>query len=81
MPTIKEIKKGAFSYCRIKALIISKNIEVIGESALCLGSGEIRYEGTKQEFIDKFLGKSNCFLRTRGQRLICADGEIEIKKS
>ena len=75
----KEIKSHAFCYCSIKGLCISKNVEKIGESALRLNSGEIRYEGTKQEFIDKFFGKSCCFLGTNGQILKCSDGDLEIK--
>ncbi len=79
-PGIKEIRDNAFRYCSIKKLIISKEIEKIGDSALCLNSGEIEYEGTKQEFIDKFLGKSKCFLGTSGQQIICSDGILQIKR-
>lgn len=79
-PRIKEIKENAFRYCSIKKLIIPSSIEKIGDSALCLRDGEIVYEGTKEEFISKFLGKSKCFYKTVGQRLTCNDGVIEIKK-
>jgi hypothetical protein len=34
--------------------------------------------GNKQEFIDKFLGKSKCFMGTQEQVIICSDGKINI---
>jgi hypothetical protein len=74
-----EIADNAFRYASIKRLIIPKSIEKIGESALCLNKGTIEYEGTKEEFIRKFLGKSNCFLKTTGKTLICSDGEILVE--
>lgn len=76
---IEEIKDNAFRYCSIKKLIISKNIKKIGKSALCINSGQIYYEGTKQEFFDLIFGKSLCFDSTRSQTIICSDGEINIK--
>lgn len=75
---IEEIRDNAFAYCSIKTLIISKSVKFIGKNALCLNDGEIHYEGTKQEFISKFLGKSMCFLRSKAQRVICSDGDILI---
>ena len=78
-PHIEEIKDNAFRYCSIKKLIISKNIKKIGKSALCIYSGQIYYEGTKQEFFDLIFGKSLCFNNTRSQTIICSDGEINIK--
>jgi len=78
--SISEIKDNAFAFCKLKRLIISKSVQYIGDNALCINAGEIYYEGTKQDFIDKFLGKSKCFARTRGQVINCTDGEIEIKK-
>ena len=77
--TCTEIADNAFRYASIKKLIIPKSIEKIGESALCLNKGTIEYEGTKEEFVSKFLGKSNCFLKTIGQTLICSNGEIVIE--
>lgn len=78
---IKEIKDKAFAYCKIKHLRISKTVEKIGDSALCLNDGEIIYEGTKEEFISRFLGKSKCFVGTHKNQLIrCLDGIIEILK-
>ena len=76
----KEIKDYAFCYCSIDALYISKDVEKIGDRALCLNKGQIVYQGTKQEFIDKFLGKSSCFSGTNGQAIQCADGGIVIPK-
>ena len=78
--TIKEIQDFAFRYASIQKLIISTSVERIGESALCLNDGEIEYMGTKETFISKFLGKSNCFLKTKGQHIRCADGDLVIKK-
>ena len=75
---IREIRAHAFRYAKIKRLVISASVEHIGKSALCLNGGEIVYEGSKQEFISKFFGKSMCFYQTRGQKVICEDGEIEI---
>lgn len=80
-PNIKEIKDNAFRYCSIKLLTIPSSVEKIGDSALCLNEGEIVYEGTREEFVSKFLGKSKCFYKTIGQRLICNDGVIEINKN
>ena len=75
---LKEIKQNAFRYCRINKLTISQNVEIIGDSALCLNKGKIEYMGNKQEFIDKFLGKSKCFMGTQEQVIICSDGKINI---
>lgn len=78
---IEEIKDWAFAFCRIKKLLISNKVKYIGDGALSLNEGEIVYEGTKQEFISKFLGKSKCFLRSHNQQTItCFDGEIVIEK-
>ena len=78
---IEEIKSWAFAYCSIKKLIISNKVKYIGEGALSLNSGEIVYEGSKQEFINKFLGKSKCFMRSnRQQSMTCSDGVLEIDK-
>ena len=78
---IEEIKDWAFAFCRIKKLLISNKVKYIGDGALSLNEGEIVYEGTKQEFISKFLGKSKCFLRSHKQQTItCSDGEIVIEK-
>ena len=77
---VKEIQDFAFSYCSIKKVVIPNTVEKIGDNALCLNSGEICYLGTKQEFIDKFLGKSKCFAKTKGQQVVCNNGIIEIKK-
>ena len=76
---ITEIKDYAFQNCSITELHIPKRINKIGDSALCLKKGKIYYEGTKSEFIEKFLGKSKCFLGANGQELICSDGTIEFK--
>ena len=78
-PHIEEIKDNAFRYCKIKKLIISKGVKIIGDSALCMNGGEIYYEGTKQEFLNLILGKSKCFVGTRTQTVICSDGEITIE--
>ena len=77
---ITEIKNNAFRYCTLKKLIIPNSVKLIGDSALCLNAGEIHYNGTKQEFIDTFLGKTKCFYKTLGQTIFCTDGNIEIKK-
>lgn len=78
---IEEIRDWAFASCRMRKLIISKNVKVIGDGALSLNSGEIEYEGTKDEFIGKFLGKSKCFLRSHREQVIhCKDGELVIEK-
>lgn len=78
---IEEIKDRAFAFCKIKKLIISNKVKKIGDGALSLNAGEIHYEGTKQEFIGKFLGKSKCFLRSnKSQTVICSDGELVIEK-
>ena len=77
-PHIEEIKDNAFRYCRVKKLIISKNIQKIGKSALCISGGQIYYEGTKQDFFDLIFGRSLCFAGTRTQTVICSDGEIKI---
>ena len=58
--SVEEIQDFAFMYASIKRIIIPKSIKRIGTSALRLNSGEIVYEGTKQEFINQFLGKSLC---------------------
>ena len=59
----------------------TNKVKYIGDGALSLNEGEIVYEGTKQEFISKFLGKSKCFLRSHNQQTItCFDGEIVIEK-
>lgn len=58
---IEEIKDWAFAFCKIKKLIISNKVTKIGDGALSLNVGEIHYEGTKQEFIGKFLRKTKCF--------------------
>lgn len=76
----KEIKDNAFCYCSIGLLYISKDVEKIGDHALRLNKGQIVYQGTKQEFIDKFLGKSCCCSGTSGQVIQCADGDIIISK-
>ena len=77
----KEIRDNAFAYCSIKKLLISKNVESIGENALSLNEGDIEFEGTKEEFISKFLGKSLYFSRThRNQQIKCAIGIIDISK-
>ena len=78
--SVEEIQDFAFMYASIKQLIIPKGVKRIGESALRLNSGEIVYEGTKQDFIERFLGKSLCFKGTAGQIVICLDGDIVIKK-
>ena len=76
---IKEIKENAFAYCSIKKLIISKSVESLGDNSLCLNDGEICYEGTKQEFISKFLGKTKCFFRSHKQQSVnCSDGVLII---
>ena len=78
---INEIKDGAFAFCKIKKLIISNKVERIGDGALSLNAGEIEYQGTKEEFIAKFLGKTKCFQGThRQQKIICTNGELEINK-
>lgn len=79
-PRNEEIQDFAFMYASIKRIVIPKTVKKIGVSALRLNSGEIVYEGTKQEFIDKFLGKSLCFAGTYGQIVKCSDGDIEIKR-
>lgn len=78
-PCNEDIHDFAFAYASIKRLFIPKNVKGIGISALSLNSGEIIYEGTKQDFIDRFLGKSLCFYGTTGQVITCSDGNIEIK--
>lgn len=78
---IEEIKDGAFAFCKIKKLIISNKVEYIGDGALLLNAGEIEYEGTKEEFIAKFMGKTKCFERSnRKQTIICSNGELVIDK-
>ena len=78
---IEEIRDWAFAFCKIKKLIISNKVKYIGDGALSLNAGEIVYEGTKQEFISNFLGKSRCFMRSNRQQVItCDDGEMVIDK-
>ena len=78
---IGEIKSWAFGYCTIKKLIISNKVKYIREGALSLNSGEIVYEGSKQEFINKFLSKGKCFMcSNRQQSITCSDGVLEIDK-
>ena len=78
---IEEIKDWAFAFCGIKKLIISNKVKYIGDGALSLNAGEIIYQGTKDEFIRKFLGKSKCFMRSNSSHvIICADGELRIEK-
>lgn len=80
LDNIEEIKDWAFAFCKIKKLVISNKVKKIGDGALSLNAGEIRYQGTKQEFIGKFLGKSKCFLRSnRAQTVICLDGDLAIE--
>ena len=68
-------------FCKIKKLIISNKVSYIGDGALSLNAGEIIYQGTKDEFIRKFLGKSKCFMRSNYSHvIICADGELRIEK-
>ena len=78
--SVEEIQDFAFMYASIKRITIPKSVKRIGTSALRLNSGEVVYEGTKQEFINQFLGKSLCFKGTNGQTVTCLDGSIEIKK-
>jgi hypothetical protein len=79
--TIEEIKDWAFAFCKIKKLIISNKVSYIGDGALSLNAGEIIYQGTKDEFIRKFLGKSKCFMGSNYSHvIICADGELRIEK-
>ena len=78
---IEEIKDWAFAFCGIKKLIISNKVKYFGDGALSLNAGEIIYQGTKDEFIRKFLGKSKCFMRSNYSHvIICADGELRIEK-
>lgn len=78
---IEEIKDWAFAFCEIKKLLISNKVKRIGDGALSLNAGEIIYEGTKEEFIANFLGKTKCFERTnRQQKIICSNGELVINK-
>lgn len=78
---VTEIKDWAFAFCKIKKLIISNKVEHIGDGALSLNAGEIEYQGTKEEFIAKFMGKTKCFERTnRQQKIICTNGELVINK-
>lgn len=78
---IKKIKDCAFAFCEIKKLIISNKVEYIGDGALSLNSGEIEYQGAKEEFIAKFMGKTKCFERTHRQQTIkCIDGDLVINK-
>ena len=78
---IEEIRDWAFAFCKIKKLIISNKVEYIGDGALSLNAGEIVYEGTKQEFISKFFGKTKCFERSHKQQIItCSDGTLVIDK-
>ena len=77
--SVEEIQDFAFMYASIKRIIVPKSVKRIGTSALRLNSGEIVYEGTKQDFIERFLGKSLCFKGTNGQFVTCSDGIIEIK--
>ena len=76
---IESIGDNAFRYCKLKKLLIHKNIRKIGENALCLISGELEYGGTRDEFISKFLGKSKCFADSNGICLKCSDGDIVIE--
>lgn len=79
--TTKEIRDWAFAFCKIKKLLISNKVKRIGDGALSLNAGEIVYEGTKEEFIANFLGKTKCFERTnRQQKIICSNGELVINK-
>ena len=56
-------------------------VKYIGDGALSLNAGEIVYEGTKEEFIAKFLGKTKCFERSNRQQIIsCTNGELVIDK-
>ena len=76
---IEEIKDWAFAFCEIKKLLISNKVKRIGDGALSLNAGEIVYEGTKEEFIAKFLGKTKCFERSNRQQIItCTNGELVI---
>ena len=78
---IEEIWDWAFAFCKIKKVIISNKVKYIGDGALSLNAGEIVYKGSKQEFINKFLGKSKCFMRSnRKQTICCTDGVLEIDK-
>ena len=78
---IEEIKDWAFAFCKIKKLIISNKVSYIGDGALSLNAGEIEYQGTKEEFIARFIGKTKCFERTnRQQKIICSNGELVINK-
>lgn len=77
---IKAIKDNAFAYCSIKKLVISKSVESLGDNSLCLNDGEICYEGTKQEFIAKFLGKTKCFYRSHREKIVnCSDGALIVQ--
>ena len=78
-PSIERIEDWAFAFCRINKLIISNKVTYIGDGALSLNEGEIVYEGTRQEFVSKFFGKSKCFLRSHNSHtIICTDGEIVV---
>lgn len=78
---IEEIKDWAFAFCEIKKLLISNKVKRIGDGALSLNAGEIVYEGTTDEFIAKFMGKTKCFERSNRQQIItCSDGELIIDK-
>ena len=76
---IESIGDNAFRYCSLKKLLIHKNIKKIGKSALCLNSGTLEYEGTKEEFVSKFLGKSECFVGASALCLKCSDGDMVIE--
>ena len=78
---ITEIKEKAFAYCEIKKLIIPNTIKKIGDMALSVNDCEIEYKGTKQDFINKFLGKNKCFSGIHhNQQIICTDDIITILK-
>ena len=77
---IKEIKEYAFAYCSIKKVVIPKSVELLGDNSLCLNDGEIFYEGTKEEFIAKFLGKTKCFYRSHREEIVnCVDGALIVR--
>ena len=78
---IEEIKDKAFGHCKINKIIISENVKRIGECALCINEGEIEYKGTRQDFINKFLGQSMCFKGLyHNLQIKCTDGMINVEK-
>ena len=78
---IKEIRDGAFAFCKIKKIIISNKVKRIGDGALSLNAGEIEYQGSAQEFVNTCLGRSKCFEGSHNHsiEICCNNGPIVVE--